>query len=88
MARPNTLFFQHLKEDELVAGNSLVEMGTFLAILTGTILAGIVIKYVPSQIGIVTIAIALLGYLTSSAIPKAPSTDSGLKIDWNLLEKR
>ena len=78
---------QHLKEDELVAGNSLVEMGTFLAILTGTILAGLIIKYVPSQIGVVTVAIAFLGYLTSCAIPKAPSTDPALKIDWNLFRE-
>ena len=79
---------QHLKDEELVAGNSLVEMGTFLAILTGTILAGIVIKYAPAQIGFVTIAIAFAGYLISCAIPKAVATDAKLKIDWNLFRRR
>ena len=78
---------QHLKDEELVAGNSLVEMGTFLAILTGTILAGIVIKYAPAQIGFVTIAIAFAGYLISCAIPKAVATDAKLKIDWNLFRE-
>ena len=31
---------QHLKSDELIGGNGLVEMGTFVAILLGTIAAG------------------------------------------------
>ena len=34
---------QHLREDELVAGNALIEAGTFLAILLGTILGGSVV---------------------------------------------
>ncbi|MEF1219466.1 MFS transporter, partial [Photobacterium damselae] len=33
---------QHLKKEELIAGNALVEMGTFLAILLGTLLAGVI----------------------------------------------
>ena len=78
---------QQLEEDELVAGNSLVEMGTFLAILTGTILAGIVIKYFPYQIGIVTVGIAILGFFAASAIPLAPATDPKLKLDFNLFRE-
>jgi hypothetical protein len=35
---------QALREDELVGGNGLVEMGTFLAILAGTIGAGIMMS--------------------------------------------
>src|SRR5215468_1052038 len=31
---------QHLREDELVAGNALIEAGTFLSILCGTIVGG------------------------------------------------
>ena len=34
---------QHLRADELVAGNALIEAGTFLAILLGTILGGSVV---------------------------------------------
>ena len=34
---------QHLREDELVAGNALIEAGTFLAILLGTILGGSIV---------------------------------------------
>ena len=58
-------------------------MGTFLAILTGTILAGLVIKYTPSLIGVVTIAIAITGYIVSRGIPYAKAPDPKLKIDYN-----
>src|SRR5262245_7594457 len=34
---------QHLREEELVAGNALIEAGTFLAILLGTILGGSIV---------------------------------------------
>ena len=34
---------QHLTRDELVGGNGLVEMGTFLAILLGTVLGGVLV---------------------------------------------
>ncbi|HLW13678.1 MAG TPA: MFS transporter, partial [Casimicrobiaceae bacterium] len=38
---------QHLAEDELVGGNGLVEMGTFVAILLGTIGGGLVVAIKP-----------------------------------------
>ena len=34
---------QHLKPEELIGGNGLVEMGTFVAILLGTIAGGLVV---------------------------------------------
>ncbi len=34
---------QHLKPEELIGGNGLVEMGTFVAILLGTIVGGLVV---------------------------------------------
>jgi 1-acyl-sn-glycerol-3-phosphate acyltransferase len=79
---------QHLKEDELVGGNGLVEMGTFLAILLGTMMGGILISLGDKGAFIVSIAIiiiALLGYLASLGIPTAASTDPGLRINWNPL---
>ena len=60
---------QHLHKDEVLAGTGLVEAGTYIAILAGTILAG----WIPVQVaaGGVVIA-ALLGYLTSLSVPAAP----------------
>ncbi|THF64664.1 MFS transporter [Pseudothauera nasutitermitis] len=76
---------QVLDETELVGGNALVESGTFLAILLGTIVGGLLIA-VPSGsvwVSAGTLAVAVLGYLASRAIPPAAAVDPGMKIDWN-----
>ena len=80
---------QHLKEEELVGGNALVEMGTFLAILAGTIGAGIMMassSYAPIVAGSV-VAVALLGYLASLSIPKASAAMPELPLDWNIFRQ-
>ncbi|WP_137823127.1 MFS transporter [Pseudomonas sp. D(2018)] len=80
---------QVLREDELVGGNALVEMGTFLAILAGTISAGLMMsaeRYEP----IVACAIVLtasLGYLASRGIPRAAAALPGLALDWNIFRQ-
>jgi len=77
---------QHLAEKELTGANGLVEMGTFVAILLGTLVGGVLIGnpdngiWMTSAILIVT---ALLGYLTSRKVPHAPPPASTLKINWN-----
>ena len=76
---------QHLKEDEIVGGNALVESGTFVSILLGTIAGGLTIA-LPGGSGWVSggaIVIAMLGYVASRGIPEAPAADPGLKVDWN-----
>src|SRR4051812_38094232 len=45
---------EHLKENELIGGNALIEAGTFLAILLGTILGGILVL---KDSGIVSISV-------------------------------
>ncbi|MCP5418974.1 MAG: MFS transporter [Gammaproteobacteria bacterium] len=76
---------QHLREDELVGGNGLVEMGTFLAILLGTMLGGILIGLDDgaSWIAGTVVVLAVLGFLGSLRIPAAEPTDPALKINWN-----
>lgn len=61
---------QALRENELVGGNALVEMGTFLAILAGTIGAGIMMsaeRYEP------IVAAAILITASSATWPAAAS---------------
>src|SRR5437868_11368239 len=53
---------QHLRRDEVLGGTGLVEAGTYLAILGGTILAG-VLSAKPAVAAGVTIGLAALGYL-------------------------
>jgi len=76
---------QQLKEEELVGGNALVEMGTFLAILAGTITAGLMFDLEAAKYWIAggIIFFAISGYLSSRAIPLAPANDKDLVINWN-----
>ena len=77
---------QHLKEEEMISGNGLVEMGTFLAILLGTILGGILIVNLPAAVGPMAVLVSLGGFLISRGIPEAPATDPELKISYNPIE--
>jgi len=77
---------QHLRNDELVGGNGLVEMGTFVAILLGEIVGGLVIAIKPDGpifAGATAIAIAIAGYLVSRRIPETPAVAPELRINWN-----
>ena len=79
---------QHLKEDELVGGNALVESGTFLAILIGTILGGILVEWGGGNAAaIACIAVAFAGYLASRGVPVSPAPDPTLRIDPNLVRE-
>lgn len=80
---------QHLQPDELIGGNALVEMGTFLAILGGTLYAGLLMSGV-SWAGWVAgsvLILATLGFLVSLWIPRAHAAMPDLKIDWNIFRQ-
>ena len=72
---------QHLERDEVLGGTGLVEAGTYIAILGGTILAG-VISVQASAVAV--IAIALVGYLSGRRVPPAPPLEGGHVIDFNV----
>ena len=77
---------QHLKPDELIGGNGLVEMGTFVAILLGTIIGGLVVAIPgngPVLAGAVAVAVAVAGWLVSRGIPDTPAVAPDLAINWN-----
>ena len=77
---------QHLKADELVGGNGVIEMGTFVGILLGEILGAVLVVHKPWGIELVaggTIAIALIGWLFSLRIPYSPAPEPELAINWN-----
>jgi len=79
-----SLLPQVLKPEELTGGNGLVEMGTFVAILLGTILGANLITIPETGAYLVagaTILIAVIGLLTSRKMPSLPSTTTG--INWN-----
>ncbi|POR46155.1 1-acyl-sn-glycerol-3-phosphate acyltransferase [Paraburkholderia eburnea] len=89
---------QKLANDELVGGNGLVEMGTFVAILIGTIMGGIAAGIGASDaaastatgtppgawwLGGLCIVIALIGRVASSFVPPCASLQPALRINWN-----
>ena len=77
---------QHLSERELMGGNGMVEMGTFVAILLGNVAGGLIIA-VPDigahHVGFAALGLALLGRLTAEFIPPTPAQDPTLRINWN-----
>lgn len=81
---------QHLHKDELIGGNGLVEMGTFVAILLGTMLGGLLIAVEdtgPLLVGGAIIVFACAGWAASCFIPNAPANEPNLKINWNLFSE-
>ncbi len=78
---------QHLKPEELVGGNALIEAGTFVAILVGTLLGGLLAGSGDGTtwITVVGLAIAIGGYLASRAIPVAVPPAPTLAISANPL---
>ncbi|MFZ6725858.1 MFS transporter [Undibacterium sp. MH2W] len=81
---------QHLSTDELIGGNGLIEMGTFVGILLGEILGAMLVVHESWGIELVafgTIAIAVVGYVTSLRIPYSPAPAPELVINKNPLSE-
>jgi 1-acyl-sn-glycerol-3-phosphate acyltransferase len=76
---------QHLREDELVGGNALIEAGTFVAILVGTLFGGLLTGLEGGTLWITVACLltAIAGYVTSRGIPEAPAPEPELKINPN-----
>jgi len=77
---------QHLDERELTGGNGMVEMGTFVAILLGNVAGGLLIAMPgvgATWVAVACVALAVVGRVLSQAVPVSPSTDPGLRINWN-----
>jgi MFS family permease len=76
---------QHLQQSELVQGNALVETGTFLAILLGTLGAGIIASSLYSSyiVAVLCVLFAIIGYISSLFIPTATSDKIAEKVSFN-----
>ncbi|KQX97007.1 glycerol acyltransferase [Massilia sp. Root133] len=79
---------QHLKPEELVGGNGVIEMGTFVGILLGEVMGAILAGHGAAGVHLVafgTLAVAVLGLATSWRIPASPAPAPGLKISANFV---
>ncbi len=93
-----SLMPQHLRQSELVGGNALIDAGTFLAILVGTIAGGLLAPATAAEVrqnlggepsdasigaAVALIAVAVLMYACARLIPRAEPTDPSLKVNFN-----
>ncbi len=73
---------QHLHRDEVLAGTGLVEAGTYIAILAGTIVAGwIPVEWAAAGV----IVTAMIGYVTSRQVPPAPPMSEPEPLDFHFV---
>jgi acyl-[acyl-carrier-protein]-phospholipid O-acyltransferase/long-chain-fatty-acid--[acyl-carrier-protein] ligase len=78
---------EHLADDELVAGNGVIEATTFLSIVAGTV-AGGALFLLPSGtawVSLVGLALAVLGLWSAMQIPAVPPADPSLHISPNII---
>jgi len=79
---------QHLKAEELVGGNGVIEMGTFVGILLGEVMGAILAGHGAAGVQLVafgTLAVAVLGLVTSWRIPASPAPAPNLRISANFV---
>jgi acyl-[acyl-carrier-protein]-phospholipid O-acyltransferase/long-chain-fatty-acid--[acyl-carrier-protein] ligase len=77
----------HLATEELMGGNALIEAGTFLAILIGTLAGGYLIElqHGPAVVSVALLALSVLGWTASLFVPRARRAAPELKLSLNIL---
>lgn len=73
---------QHLESKEVLGGTGLVEAGTYIAILAGTILAGLINE---KQAAVGVLVVAVLGWFSGRQVPPAPPVSPGEPLDWHIV---
>ncbi len=77
---------EHLRQRELIGGNALVESGTFMAILLGTMLGGVLVGMAEdarAMVSATVIVLAGFGYLSALKIPSTAAVAPSLRVRWN-----
>lgn len=78
---------EHLPKHSLISGNALIEAGTFLAILVGTLIGSTLVlgSAGVNVIVVLLLSIAMLGWVSSLFIPNTKSFDTALSLNWNFV---
>lgn len=77
---------QHLQAQELTGGNGMVEMGTFVSILLGNLLGGVLIaipQVGPDYVAIACLAVAVMGRIAVQFVPHSPASAPDLQVNYN-----
>ena len=80
---------QHLHDDELLGGNGLIEMTTFVSILLGVLFGGFLVLQAggKAMVGATITILSVVGYLMTRHIPPAPPPAPDLSINWRLISE-
>ncbi|MGI9334725.1 MAG: MFS transporter [Gammaproteobacteria bacterium] len=79
---------QHLWRSELVGGNGLIQMSTYVAILVGTLAGGVAMDLLgPVPVAVAVVMVALAGLTTSQFVPSAPPPSPQLRVDPNIVRQ-
>ena len=80
---------EKIEQDELIGGNGLIEAGTFVSILIGTILGGLLVLTENGLllISAMVILVAFLGWVSSFYIPEGKPALPGLKVNYNFIRE-
>jgi len=80
---------EKIKQDELIGGNGLIEAGTFVSILVGTILGSLLVLTESGVllISAMIIGVAILGWVSSFYIPEGKPASPELKVDYNFIKE-
>ncbi|MCA3055633.1 MAG: MFS transporter, partial [Rhodocyclaceae bacterium] len=77
---------QHLADSELTGGNGMIEMGTFTAILLGSMIGGFLVKLDGNgviYVAAISMLLAVIGRITAGMVPLSPPPAPHLTINWN-----
>lgn len=75
-----------LRKNELLAGNALIEASTFIAILVGTLLGGLLITINVQWVSMIMLIASVMGLLGSFYVPATPRANPSLNIDPHFLK--
>jgi acyl-[acyl-carrier-protein]-phospholipid O-acyltransferase / long-chain-fatty-acid--[acyl-carrier-protein] ligase len=77
---------QYLKQHEVIGGNALIEMGTFVTILAGTLFGGLLVIHPSGRTVLCAglIGLQLFALYAAWRMPPAPALSPDLAIDWNV----
>ncbi len=81
---------QQLKPEELMGGNGMIEMGTFVGILLGQVLGAVLVATPGIGLQLVaagTLLTAVIGLVASYGVPNTPAPAPDLKINWNFVSE-
>src|SRR5690606_23400606 len=84
---------QHLQEGEVLAGTGLIEAGTYIGILGGTLLGGVLVMQRPDGsfhaewAALAVLAVALVGRVSGQFVPPAPPAPDAppFQFDWHII---